>query len=140
MQINHKREKIHQIVDKEDICTWLDFLLDNLYISLGDSLFKPTIVIPMGINCAVFLANFYLFTYEFEFMERLICANTCPVFLHKLCNVRRFVDDLFVLDIPSFQEFMYILIQILWVEEFIPKSFVNLTEPQITIVVRFQTL
>ena len=46
----------------------------------------------MGTNCAVFLANFYLFTYEF----------------HKLCNVRRFVDDVFVPDIPFFQEFLYI--------------------------------
>ena len=61
----------------------------------------------MGTYCAVFLANFYLFTYEFDFMECLISKGTCLVFLHKLCNVRQFVDDLFVCDIPSFQEFMY---------------------------------
>ena len=40
-------------------------------------------------------------------MECLISKGTSPIFLHKLCNVRRFVVDLFVPDIPSFQEFMY---------------------------------
>lgn len=55
------------------------FLLDILYISLGDSLFKQSIGIPMGTNCVVFLANFYLFTYEFDFIERLISTNTCPM-------------------------------------------------------------
>ena len=106
--VDKRKKRFTKIVDKDDICSWLDFLLDNLYISLGDSLFKQSIGIPMGTNCAVFLANFYLFTYEFDFMERLIFANTCPIFLHKLCNVRRFVDDLFVPDIPFFQEFLYI--------------------------------
>jgi hypothetical protein len=41
-------------------------------------------------------------------MKRLVSANTCPIFLHKLCHIRRFVDDLFVPDIPTFEEFMYL--------------------------------
>ena len=28
--------------------------------------------------------------------------------MHELCNLRYFVDDLFVFDLPSFQDFMYI--------------------------------
>lgn len=39
-------------------------------------------------------------------MERLISVDARLVFHHKLCNVRRFVDDLFVSDIP-FQEFKH---------------------------------
>jgi len=97
-QFLHKKNKRYiRVVDKDDLC-WLDFLVDNFFIIAGDSLFKQTIGIPMGTNCAVFLANLYLFTYEYDFMKCLVCANTCPVFLHKLCHIRRFVDDLFVLD------------------------------------------
>ncbi len=54
----------------------------------------------MGTNCALYLANFYLFTYEFDFIKRLVKSNTCPVVLHRLSLVCRFVDDLFV---PDFQ-------------------------------------
>ena len=31
----------------------------------------------MGTNCVVFLANVYLFTYKFDFMERLIWPIGC---------------------------------------------------------------
>ncbi len=61
----------------------------------------------MGANCLVFLANFYLFIYEFDFIKRLLKSNTCPVVLHRLSLVRRFVDDLFVPDFPDFVKFMY---------------------------------
>ena len=105
--IEPRKKRYTKIVDVEVICSWIDFLLDNLYITVGDSLFQQIIGIPMGTNCAVFLANFYLFTYEFEFMQRLISNNTCPTILHKLSQVRRFVDVLFVSDIPNFEDFMY---------------------------------
>jgi hypothetical protein len=42
------------------------------------------------------LANFYLFTYEFDFIKHLLKSNTCLVVLHSLLLVSRFVDDLFV--------------------------------------------
>jgi hypothetical protein len=62
----------------------------------------------MGTNCAVYLANFYLFTYEFDFVKHLLKSNTCPVVLHSLSFVHRFVDDLFVPDFPDFEDFMYL--------------------------------
>ena len=62
----------------------------------------------MGTNCAVYLANFYLFTYEFDFIKCLLNSNTCPVVLHSLSLVCRFVDDLFVPDFPDFENFMYL--------------------------------
>ncbi|KAH7429047.1 hypothetical protein KP509_09G028400 [Ceratopteris richardii] len=108
VDIDSKKKRYTRIVDETDILLWLEFLLENLYISIGDTLFKQCIGIPMGTNCAVFLANFYLFTYEFEFMERLVLANTFPIIIHKLSNIRRFVDDLFVPDFSSFQDFMYL--------------------------------
>jgi hypothetical protein len=36
-------------------------------------------------------------------------SNTCPVMLHKLSLVRRFVDDFFVPDFPNSMNFMYLI-------------------------------
>jgi hypothetical protein len=54
------------------------------------------------------LANFYLFTYDFDFIKHLLKSNTCPVVLHSLSLVHRFVDDLFVPDFPNFENVMYL--------------------------------
>jgi hypothetical protein len=59
-------------------------------------------------NSAVYLANFYLFTFEFDFIKCLLKSNTCPFVLHRLSLVHRFVDDLFVPDFPDFVNFMYL--------------------------------
>ncbi len=57
--------------------------------------------IPMGTNCAFYLANFYLFSYEFDFLK---CKNnTCLAVLHRLYLVCRIVADF-----PDFENFMYI--------------------------------
>jgi hypothetical protein len=63
---------------------------------------------PHGYNCAVYLANFYLFTYEFDFIKHLLKSNTCPIVLHSLLLVRRFVDDLFVPNFLDFENFLYL--------------------------------
>jgi hypothetical protein len=62
----------------------------------------------MGTNCAVYLANFYLFTYKFDFIKCFVKSNICYVVLHNLSLVCGFVDDLFVLDFPDFENFMYL--------------------------------
>jgi hypothetical protein len=46
-------------------------------------------------NSAVYLANFYLFTFEFDFTKCLLKSNTCPVVLHSLFLVCRFVGRSF---------------------------------------------
>jgi len=58
----------------------------------------------MGTNYALYLANFYLFSYEFSFLKCLLN----PVVLHRLSLVHRFVDDPFVLDFPDFESSMYL--------------------------------
>jgi hypothetical protein len=40
--------------------------------------------------------------YEVDFWDHLIkSSNSCPVSFHKLSLIRRYVDDLFVADIPD---------------------------------------
>jgi hypothetical protein len=54
-------------------------LCNNSYVRFGDTYFKQTKGIPMGINPAVFMANYYLFFYEFTFVKQLVdIIDTCP--------------------------------------------------------------
>jgi hypothetical protein len=86
-------ENLHsfKVAEASDLISWLDFLLDNLFLCFGQGVYRQCIGIPMGTNCAVYLANFYLFTYEFDFINRLLKSNTCPVVLHRLSLVRKIV-------------------------------------------------
>jgi hypothetical protein len=90
------------------LISWLDFLLDNLFLCFGHGVYIQCIGIPMGTNCVVYLDNFYLFTDEFDFIKCLLKSNTCPLVLHRLSLVHRFVDDIFVPDFPAFVNSMYL--------------------------------
>jgi hypothetical protein len=54
-----------------DVCEWL---LTHAYVLFGDRVFLQAIGIPMGSNCAVYVANMYLFTYELAFLQQLVTA------------------------------------------------------------------
>ena len=45
------------------ICQMIDFLIDNIYIMIGNHLFWQCIGISMGMNCAPLLANLFLYSY-----------------------------------------------------------------------------
>ncbi len=56
-------ENLHsfKVVEASDLISLLDFLLDNLFLCFGHCAYRQCIGIPMGTNCVVYLANFYLF-------------------------------------------------------------------------------
>ena len=56
--------------DKDDLIEMINFLIDNVYVTCGDSLFRQVIGIPMGTDCASFLANLFLYSYEHDWMMR----------------------------------------------------------------------
>ena len=51
-------------VDK--LIEYINFLIHNIYIRVGNKVFKQAIGIPMGTDCALLLANLFLF-----FMNKL---------------------------------------------------------------------
>ena len=63
----------------------------------------------MGTNCAIFVATRFCFSYEFEFIEQLVGANTPAALdlLRKFRFTKRFVDDLFSGDNPVFDKYFY---------------------------------
>ena len=53
------------------MCEALIYLLDNIYIRFGTKLYRQTVGIPMGTNCAPLVADLFLFCYERDFMTSL---------------------------------------------------------------------
>ena len=64
--------KTKKVITQERFCKWINYLLDNLYVQVGDKLMKQVIGIPMGVSCAPYLANLMLFMYEFEYFKKFI--------------------------------------------------------------------
>ena len=50
------------------MCEARTFLLDNIYIRFGFKLYRQIVGIPMGTNCAILVADLFLFCYERDFM------------------------------------------------------------------------
>ena len=51
----------HTNITLDKIIEYIRFLINNIYIKVGNRVFKQTIGIPMGTDCAPLLANLFLF-------------------------------------------------------------------------------
>ena len=56
-------------INSETLIKMIGWLIDNTYVRIGDKVFRQVIGIPMGTDCAPFLANLFLFSYEFQWMS-----------------------------------------------------------------------
>ena len=74
----------------------LHFLLDNVYIQVGDRVFQQCIGIPMGTNCAPLLTDFLLHDYESTVMNLFSQGGTSPI-PKSFSLTRRYSDDLITL-------------------------------------------
>ena len=54
------------------MCNMVDFLADNIFVKSGRCIFHQVIGIPIGTNCAPFLADLFLYSYESEFLDSLV--------------------------------------------------------------------
>ena len=86
---------------------WLKLLLDNVIISFGqDIILRQEIGLPMGINPAVFIANYYGLDYEVDFFQQLIRQNRYDI-LAQFRFYSRFVDDILTLLNEMFHQYLY---------------------------------
>jgi hypothetical protein len=80
-------------LDCKKVVRLLNWLIDNIYVTFGDKVFRQKIGIPMGTDCAPFLANLFLYSYEYEWIdEQRILKNYSAINAFK--NLCRYIDDL----------------------------------------------
>ena len=77
---------------KEDFHEIICFLIDNSYVKIGQHIFRQIRGIPMGTSCSPFLANLYLYSKEFAFLEKLMKTESWRA--RTLSQCFRFIDDL----------------------------------------------
>ena len=88
-----------------DICKMLEFLVDNVYVRFGGQLFRQTVGIPMGTNCAPLLADLFLYSYENEFLDKLIKEGKRKLAV-KFNFSYRYIGDLISFSNKRFKEFI----------------------------------
>ena len=90
-------------VNKSKLVECTEYLIDNVYIKVGNNVYRQTIVIPMDTNCVPQLANLFLFHYEYLYMKNLMQDNLCMA--KRFSNtVRYIIDDQLTLNNSHFEE------------------------------------
>ena len=79
------------------------WLIDNIYVVCGDSLFKQVIGIPMGTDCAPFLANLFLFAFEYKWLLKKFRNKEFDT-LNRFKHCFRYIDDLLCLNNEGMME------------------------------------
>ena len=102
---SNKIQKGKTCYSEEQVISMLEFLIDNIFVSFGGTLFQQVVGIPMGTNCAPILTDLFLYSYESEFLQK-------PVKDKKIHEARafnftyRYIDDVLSINNSRFAEFL----------------------------------
>ena len=89
----------------DDICKMTEFLVHNIYVRIGGQLFQQMVGIPIRANCAPLLADLFLYSYENEFLDKLIEEGKGK--LAKKFNLSyHYIDDPISFNNKRFKEFI----------------------------------
>jgi hypothetical protein len=70
----------------------LEFLIDNIDVVVGGQVFQQSVEIPMGTNCALLLADLFLYSYKAEFIQKLLHEKK-KSFAVAFNSTFRYIDD-----------------------------------------------
>jgi hypothetical protein len=68
-----------------------EFLTDNIFVVFRNQVFQQTVVIPIGTNCAPFIADLFGYSCEAEFIQKLLHENK-PLAV-TFNSTLRYIDD-----------------------------------------------
>ena len=89
-----------------DMINALKFLLDNIFVRFGNTIYRQTIGIPMGTNCAPLIADLFLYCYESQFMAKLYKDPTKHDLITDFNNTFRYLDDILALNNSNFTNYI----------------------------------
>ena len=90
---------------EEDTIKMLEFLVDNIFVVFVGKVFQQIIGIPMGTNCALFLADIFLYSYEAEFIQSLLSAGRKRL-ASQFNFTYRHIDDVLPINNPDFENYL----------------------------------
>ena len=89
--------------NKDELINHMKWLINNIYVVCGDFLFRQVIGIPMGTDCAPFLANLYLYSYEYQWLVKKYENKEFDI-LRKFNYCFRYIDDLLCITNDQFMD------------------------------------
>lgn len=89
----------------ESVMELTRFLVENTFLLNGGQLRRQVVGIPMGTNCAPALANLYLYSYECEFMDRIVISHGAE-YARSFHESYRFIDDTLSVHNPHWREWV----------------------------------
>ena len=81
----------------------LRFSYIYIFIRFGSKLYRQTVGIPMGTNCAPLFADLFLICYEIDFMLSLSDNNQTDI-IEAFNSTSRYLDDFLNIDNPYFEQ------------------------------------
>ena len=75
----------------------------SIYVQFNGMVYQQIVGIPMGTNCAPFIADLFLYCYERDFMSNLQKSKRFDL-MDKFKETSRYLDDLFTIDNPAIAE------------------------------------
>jgi len=81
-----------QKFSETDSINMLEFLIDNIFAMFGGRVFQQTVGIPMGTNCAPFLSDLFLHSYEAYCIQGLLTTHTKKL-ARSFNFTLRYIDD-----------------------------------------------
>ena len=83
----------------------LEFLIDNIFVSIGGAIFQQVVGQPMGTNCAPLLADLFSYSYDSEFLQNLVKDK--KIHEARAFNFTyRYIDDVLSINNPRFADFL----------------------------------
>ena len=80
-----------KVFDAAKLSKWFEYLVDNIHLEFAGRVLRQRIGIPMGTNCAVFVANLFCFTYEYAFITLLHRAGQAAL-IRQFRYTMRYID------------------------------------------------
>ena len=102
---SNKIQKGKTCYSEEQVISMLEFLIDSIFVSFGGTLFQQVAGIPMSTNCAPLLTDLFVYSYESEFLQKLLKDK-------KIHEARAFnftykyIDDVLSINNSRFAEFL----------------------------------
>jgi hypothetical protein len=102
---SNKIQKGKTCYSEEQVISMLEFLIDNIFVSFGEIPFQQVVGIPMGTNYAPLLADLFLYSYESEFLQKLVKDKKMHEARAFNCTYK-YIDDVLSINNSRFAEFL----------------------------------
>ena len=94
--------KFSLLAFEDDIIKILEFLVDKIFVVFVGKVFQQKVGIPMGTNCAPFLADIFLYSYEAKCIQSLLSTGWKQWASRFNCTYK-YIDDVLSINNPEFE-------------------------------------